>query len=492
MPGPDPTLARHDAVGWLARLADGRVTSVELVAAARARLAACDAGPTPLRAVVELAEDAEQVAGRRDEQRRAGTPTGPLHGLPVLVKDNVDLATGPVTTAGSLALLGTRPVRDATVVARLRDAGAVVLGTANLSEWANFRSTRSTSGWSARGGLTRNPHDPSRSAGGSSSGSAAAVAAGIAPVAVGTETDGSILCPAAACGVVGFKPTVGRISRAGIVPIAASQDSAGPLVRSVRDAALLLRVLAAADPRDPATGRAPGWPVGTPAPAAGLDGVRVGVARRGWFGVHPDTDVLAERAIGALSAAGATIVDPADVATVEELAAGQDELAVLLHEFRAGVEAYLSTRVGDGPRTLADVIAFNRAHADVELAHFGQELFERAADVGGLDDPAYAAARDACRRLARTDGLDPLFARLDVLVAPTMPPAWTIDEVLGDRDVVGSWQPAAVAGYPALSVPVGAVRGLPVGLGLYGAPWSEPTLLRVGASLESSLAAVRR
>ncbi len=481
----DPSPATLDAAGWDVRTlgrryADGSGTAAETVTALLRRIDEVDrSGPT-LRSVIRTDPEAVATASRLDDERAAGRTRGPLHGVPVLVKDNVDTAGALGTTAGSLALCDAGPAADAPLVTRLRAAGALVLGKANLSEWANFRSTGSSSGWSAVGGLSVNPYALDRSAGGSSSGSAAAVAAGLAPVAVGTETDGSIVCPAALCGVVGLKPTVGLVEGAGIVPISHSQDTAGPMARTVWDAAMLLDVLAVR-PRDDAFTAS--------CRPDGLRGARIGVPRRGLWGYSRAADDLAEEAVRLLAAQGAVLVDPADLPSMEELAASEAETTVLDTEFKADLEAYLATRGPGSPRTLAEVMAFNEAHADAELVHFGQERFEQALHAGGLDDPAYREALETCRRLGRTDGIDAALGAhdLDALVMPAYPPAWKIDLVNGDQVPGGCPQAAAVAGYPVLTVPCGTAAGLPVGLAFMGTAWSEPTLIRLAYAYEQAL-----
>ncbi|WP_425600494.1 amidase [Luteimonas salinisoli] len=472
-----------------ARMARGELDSRTLTRAYLDRIAAIDhAGPT-LRAVIELNPDALDEADVRDAERAAGRPRGPLHGIPVLLKDNID-ATPMANSAGSLALAGHRPARDAFLVRRLRDAGAVLLGKTNLSEWANFRSSRSTSGWSARGGQTRNPYVLDRSPCGSSSGSAVAVAASLAAVAIGTETDGSILCPAAVNGLVGIKPTVGLVSRDGIIPIAASQDTAGPMARSVADAAVLLAAMAGPDPADPATGG-----TGRPPPvdyvvhlrADGLHGARIGILREHGVDAQPDVDAAFERAIGTLQAAGATVVE-ARIATAGEWS--DDEFTVLLHEFRDGLERYLDSRQAP-VRDLPAIVAFNHDHAAQELPWFGQELLERAAATPGLDDPAYRRARDRARRLAREQGLEAALrdGRLDALVAPTVGPAWPIDPVNGDNFTGAGYGVAAVAGTPSITVPMGDSHGLPLGIVFLGPAWSEGRLIELAYAFERLSAA---
>jgi len=470
------------------RMQSEALTSRALVAACLARIAALDrTGPT-LRSVIETNPDALAIADALDQERRERGPRGPLHGIPVLLKDNIDTADRMTTTAGSLALEGSSPARDASVAARLRTAGAVLIGKANLSEWANFRSTRSSSGWSGRGGQCRNPYALDRNPCGSSSGSAVAVAAGLVPLAIGTETDGSIVCPSSANGLVGVKPTLGLASRAGIIPIAQSQDTAGPMARTVREAAILLSALAGADPRDPAT-RDPARPE---APdytrtldARGLRGTRIGVWRS-TTGVDPRVGALFEQALSAMQGEGAVLVDPVESEALGQL--DEPELEVLLFEFKAGIAAYLAALPGAAhPRTLADLIAFNEAHRERELRFFGQELFEQAETKGPLRSPAYHKALADCRRLARSEGLDPLYTnhRLDAIVAPTGGPAWLTDLVNGDHFTGISFStPAAVAGYPHVTVPMGLVFGLPVGLSFVGPRWSEPVLLKLAFAFE--------
>ena len=449
-----------------------------------------------LKAVIAVnpgAAGAAQVADlawQGDRHTRSWRPKGPLFGMPILFKDNIETLDPMATTAGSLALADNVTGRDAPVVARLRAAGAVVLGKANLSEWANIRSDDSLSGWSAVGGQARNPYDLTRSACGSSSGSAVAVAAGLAAAAVGTETDGSVTCPAAVNGLVGLKPTVGLVSRTFIVPISESQDTAGPMTRTVLDAANMLTVMAGGDPRDPATAEADARKSDYAAalkPDA-LKGVRIGVMRYA-AGFHRETDVVFEQALAALKAQGATLVEIPEFPHRSEM--GAAELVVLLTELKVDLNAYLAatdpTRVPT--RTLADVIAFNTAHADMEMPLFGQELFEQAEKTKGFNDPAYIKARDDARRLAGSEGIDALLAKYNVtaLVGPTMGPTWLIDPVLKDRYVGGgAGGAAAVAGYPHLTVPMGQVGGLPVGLSFVGPKWSEARLLAYGFAFEQA------
>ncbi len=471
-----------------AGMSAGRYTARRITELYLERIAAMDrTGPT-LHSLIELNPDALAVAEKLDRERGAKGTRGPLHGIPVILKDNIDTADRMTTTAGSLALQGSIPTRDAHVAARLRRAGAVLLAKANMSEWANIRSSRSSSGWSARGGQCRNPFVLDRNPCGSSSGSAAAVSANFGAVAVGTETDGSIVCPASANGVVGIKPTVGLVSRAGIIPISHTQDTAGPLCRTVADAAALLSALAGADPRDGATAAAAGH-VETDytkfLDKGGLRGARIGVAREKFFGYNGATDHLAEAALGVLRREGAVVVDPADIPNAGTY--DDAELEVLLFELKAGLAAYLGT-LGPGVRvrSLADVIAFNERHRDREMPYFGQELFLEAQAKGPLTTPAYRKALETCRRLSRGSGIDAVMDRhtLDAIVAPTGNPAWPTDLVNGDHFTGSSSTPAAVAGYPSVSVPMGYAWGLPVNISFFGRAWSEPTLLRIAYAFE--------
>ena len=421
--------------------------------------------PTALRSVLAVSETAPAEARARDER----SSDARLHGIPVLVKDNIEVAGMP-STAGSTALAGRPPRADAPLVRRLREAGAIILGTTNLSEWANIRSARSTSGWSAVGGLTANPWALDRSPGGSSSGSGAALAAGLAPLAIGTETDGSITCPASLNGVTGIKPTVGSVPTQGIVPISASQDSPGPMARTVDDVALLLEVLMSRTGIVERVGR-------------GITGLHIGVART-WRTGHPATDELFDWTVGRLVAAGTTVHDVA--AAVPSAAVDEDELTVLLCELVDGLAAYLPTRGDQGPQDLAEVIAYEKDHATVELAHFGHDLFERAAELGGSGTDAYRSAR--ARNLAWALGtcLEPAFAGIDALVAPTYGPAWKSDLVLGGHPTVASPITTApsIAGWPIATTPMGLVEDLPVGFGVIGRPGSEALLLAVCRAVE--------
>ena len=468
------------------RMASGAETSRSLTDQYLARIAQLE--PT-LHAVLESNPDARAQADALDAERHAGSVRGPLHGIPILLKDNLTTAGPMHTTAGSLALLEATGAREAFLVGRLRAAGAVLLGKTNLSEWANFRSSHSSSGWSGRGGQCRNPYVLDRSPSGSSSGSAAAVAANLCAAAVGSETDGSIVSPSAACGVVGLKPTVGLVSRSGIIPISHTQDTAGPMGRTVRDVAMLLGALVGYDASDAAS-RASGVP--GPADftraldAGGLRGARIGVPRPVFYGYSPATDALAEKALAVLREAGAILVDPAPLKTAAALDGPENE--VLLYEFKADLDAYLRGLSGDVPKSLAELIAFNEKNASAEMPFFGQEVFVKAQAKGPLTDPAYQKALAQCRRLARKDGIDATMDRyrLDALVAPTQGPAFLIDHVNGDSFGGGSSTPAAVAGYPSISVPMGQVHGLPVGLSFFGRAYSEPTLLRLAFAFEQA------
>ncbi|RKG82058.1 amidase [Corallococcus exercitus] len=480
-----------------AGLESGKHTARGLTEAYLARIRALDrTGDLPLCSVIELNPDALTLADALDAERKAKGARGPLHGIPVLIKDNIATADKMQTTAGSLALVGAVPPRDAFIVERLRAAGAVLLGKTNLSEWANFRSTHSTSGWSGRGGLCRNPYALDRTPSGSSSGSGAATAASFCAVSVGTETDGSIVSPASACALVGLKPTVGLVSRAGIIPISSTQDTAGPMTRTVADAAALLSVLAGEDPRDTATaaGKGRAHPDYTKfLDPKGLAGARIGVPRERFFGYHPATDAIVERALEVMKAQGAVLVDPVTLPNVAKL--DEPELEVMLYEFKAGLEAWLA-QLGEGApvRTLADLIAFNEKNREREMPYFGQELLLQAQKKGPLTDVAYKKALAACRRYSRAEGLDAVMNKhkLDVLVAPTQAPAGPIDLVLGDHWLGSSSTPAAVSGYPTITMPAGDVYGLPVGVSFIGRAWSEPVLLKLAFAYEQASHARRK
>lgn len=472
------------------QMAEGRLTSLALTQAYLARIAAVDRAGPKLASVIELNPQAESLAAERDAERAAGRLRGPLHGLPVLVKDNIATHDRMATTAGSIALAGVPVPKDATLVTRLREAGAVLLGKTNLSEWANFRGKASVSGWSSRGGQTLNPYALDRTPSGSSSGTGAALAANLALLGVGTETDGSITSPAAVQALVGVKPTLGVVSRHGVVPIAFSQDTAGPMCRSVADAALLLWALAGVDPADPATkaqqGRFDRDALLKLAPDA-LKGRRLGVATNLVEGHGRTTVALFDAALQVLEAAGATLVrEP--LPQLPAMSAG--ELDVFAYEMAAAMAGYLRDFAPTGPfRTIADLVAFNQAHPET-LALFGQEWFEASAasvKAGGLKAPKYLKALAAGQRAARAQGIDAMLSkhRLDAIVAPTAGPAWLIDTVKGDQDTTPSaTTPAAVAGYPHVTVPMGQVSGLPVGLSFFGAAWTDARLLAFAADYE--------
>ncbi|MGH8157562.1 MAG: amidase [Rhodanobacter sp.] len=441
-------------------------------------------GPT-LRAVLETNPDALKLAGALDAARSNKAAHSPLHGIPVLLKDNIDTGDRMLTTAGSLALTDAPAPHDAALVERLRQAGALILGKANLSEWANMRSSHSSSGWSGVGGQTHNPYVLDRNPCGSSAGSAVAVAAGLATVAIGTETDGSILCPAAMNGIVGIKPTLGLVSRRGIVPISHNQDTAGPLARSVADAAAVLSVIAGSDPGDPATVEADEHKSDYTRflDPNGLRGRRIGVVRQ-LAGAEPNADRVLEQAIATMKAQGAIIIDPVTLPHLAELDA--PESIVLRYDLKHDLDAYLATRTGLQVHTLADLIAFNQREARREMPWFGQELFEQAQAKGPLTDPAYTDALAKAKQLAGPDGIDAALAKdhLDALLAPSEGPAFVTDLVLGDHVVGGASQPAAVAGYPSITVPAGWAHGLPIGIVLFGAKWSEPTLISLAYGFE--------
>jgi amidase len=466
-------------------MTSGQVTARALTQAYLRRIDAVDRQGPSLNSVIELNPDALDIAEQLDIERKAGRVRGPLHGIPVLIKDNIDTADRMKTTAGSLALVEARPLLDAGIVTRLRAAGAVLLGKTNLSEWANFRSEHSTSGWSGRGGLTRNPYALDRNGCGSSTGSGAAVAASLCAVAVGTETDGSIICPSSRNGLVGIKPTVGLVSRSGIIPISATQDTAGPMARTVADAAALLQALAGPDDRDAATkGQTPAADYLAALTPDALQGRRIGVMRN-FFGFDARVDALMEEAIAAIAAAGATIVDKTNLPTRGQF--GDAEYEVMLYEFKAGIEAYLATLGPGAPmKTLADLIAFNEAHAREEMPYFGQDIFLKAEARGPLVEKAYLAAKAKAARLSRTEGLDKVFARgkVDAVLAPSGGPAWLTDLVNGDYGTGGSSGPAAVSGYPSVTVPAGFVRGLPIGVSFVGPAWSEARLIGIAYAYE--------
>ncbi len=472
------------------RMETGQETARSLAEKYLARIDAVDRGGPALHSVIETNPDALAIADRLDAERKARGPRGPLHGIPVLIKDNIATADRMMSTAGSSALAGSHPPGDAFIAARLRQAGAVILGKTNLSEWANFRSTHSSSGWSGRGGQTRNPYALDRNPSGSSSGSGAAAAANLCAIAIGTETDGSIVSPSNNNGIVGIKPTVGLWSRAGIVPISHSQDTAGPMARTVADAAALLGPLSGSDPDDPAT---------QPSAAKGerdyskyldpngLHGARLGVVRNKLFGYSPAADRIADQAIADMKKAGAVIVDPANIPTLGQF--DDSEFDVLLYEFKADLNKYLTWLGPASPvHSLADVIAFNKAHAGEEMPYFGQEIMTMAERKGPLSDAKYRAELAKDQRLSRTLGIDAVMTkfRLDALVAPTGGPAWLTDLVNGDAVGGSASTVAAVAGYPHLTVPAGFYRGLPVGVSFIGRAWSEPALIEIAYAYEQA------
>lgn len=489
-------LASLTALELAARYERGDLSAREAVSGLIERIEAVD---PLLRSVIEVAPDALDAAAARDEERARGEVRGLLHGVPVLVKDNVDTAAPLHTTAGSLVFGDTSPPVDAPLVVALRSAGAIVLGKTNLSEWANYRGRPSSSGWSAVGGQTRNPHVLDRSAGGSSSGSGAAVAARLAPLAIGSETDGSILCPSSACGVAGLKPTVGLVSRTGVVPISSSQDTAGPMGRSTEDIALLLEVLArAVDDGGDAAAVSSRRPAGHRSDYLSLLGdgdlsrVRLGVVRSGpHAGGHPPTVAAFSAVIESLRESGASIVDPLELPGDGTFHSGRDEMIVLAHEFKAGLGHYLARRnagrEGAFPRSLADVISHIRSTPEERLDLIGIDSMEEAQATNGLDDPVYLAARARNHDRSRRDGLDRLFETVDVVCLPAMPPTWVIDHVDGDAHYGAAWSPAAVAGYPSATLPMALVRDLPVGIALWARPFHEVDLLKVMFALEKVL-----
>jgi amidase len=491
-----PTFDEASIAQLQSEMGSGRLTAHALTAHYLTRIDALDRNGPQLHAVIEVNPDALAIADALDVERKAGHVRGPLHGIPVLIKDNIATADAMQTTAGSLALVGHKPPHDAFIVSRLRDAGAVILGKTNLSEWANWRSTHATSGWSGRGGQTRNPYALDRNPCGSSAGSGAAIAANLAVVAVGTETDGSIVCPSSINGLVGIKPTLGTVSRSGIIPIAASQDTAGPMARSVADAAILLDVLAASDPEDVVTaksrGRAPKRGFAGVLDGEGLKGARIGVIRK-LAGFHPEVDTAFDAAIEALKKAGATVIDDVTLPYLGKY--DDDENAVLQYEFKDGIARYLATLIDPAaPRTLADLIAFNTRESSREMPLFEQELFDQSEARGPLSDADYRKAHARALRLAGRLGIDAALKskHLDALIAPTIGPAWVNDYINGDHYLGGTISQApAIAGYPHVTVPMGAVRGLPVGLSFVGPAWSDAKLIRYADTFERATRARR-
>jgi amidase len=498
MPLPAPPAQLQDlAEATIAQL-QGAMQGGSLTARALAdgylqRITANDRQGANLHAVLETNPEAARIADDLDADRRAGRIRGPLHGIPIVVKDNVDTADRMHTSAGSLALADSIAARDAFLVERLRAAGAIILAKTNMSEWANFRSTHASSGWSGRGGQCRNPFVLDRSPSGSSSGTGAAIAASFAAAGIGTETDGSITSPASACGLVGIKPTVGLVSRAGIIPISHTQDTAGPMARTVADAAAILSVIAGEDPRDHATAgnaRHASDYARALDPSA-LHGARIGIARKRYTGYSAKVDALFDAAVQAFRLQGAVIVDHADIVTEDHLT--NEETTVLLYEFKADLNAYLAGLPNHPMRSLADLIAFNTREREREMPFFAQELFERAQAKGPLTEPAYRTALAACRRWSRALGIDATLRqhRVDAIICPTQAPTWPIDLVNGDSFGGNCTTPAAVAGYPHITVPMGQVQGLPVGLSIMGPAWSEAKLIGYAYAFEQATKARR-
>jgi amidase len=472
----------------------GKYTARSLVEMYSARIDEIDKHGPSVNSVLELNPDALSIAKSLDEERKAKGPRGPLHGVPVLIKDNIDTADRMMTTAGSLALVGSKPKKDSFVAQQLRNAGAVILGKTNLSEWANIRSSHSTSGWSGRGGLTKNPYALDRNPCGSSSGTGAGISANLAAIGIGTETDGSIVCPSSSNGLAGIKPTVGLVSRSGIIPISHSQDSAGPMCRTIRDAAILLSALTGVDPLDSATTASQGkssTDYTRFCDPNGLKGARIGVARK-YFGFSEAVDALMEQALDAMKKQGATLVDPADIDTLGKF--DDTELLVFMYELKADLNAHLSNLGPNAPvHTLKEIIEFNDRNRDKEMPYFGQDLFLKSEAKGPLTEKAYLDAIDKNHRLARTEGIDATMDKyhLDAIVAPTGGPAWLTDLVNGDHVAGGSSNAAAVAGYPNINVTAGLISGLPVGISFFGRAWSEPTLIRLAYAFEQTTKARR-
>jgi len=475
-----------------AGMSSGKFSARSITEKYLARIEEIDKQGPALKSVIEVNPEALAIADALDKERKQSHVRGPMHGIPVLLKDNIDTADAMQTTAGSLALLGSKPTRDSFVAQKLRESGAIILGKTNLSEWANIRSSHSSSGWSGRGGQTLNPYALDRNPCGSSSGSGAAAAANLCAVAVGSETDGSVVCPASANGLVGIKPTLGLISRAGIIPIAHSQDTAGPMARSVRDAAILLGALAGVDPRDSATSASAGKAAADYTKFLdphGLRGARIGVARK-YFGSNDAQDQLMNDLIDAMKRQGAEIIDPADLPTHGKF--DDSEFLVLLYELKADLNAYLAARPG-APGSLKDIIEFNENNRDKEMPYFAQDIFIKAEAKGPLTSKEYTDALEANHRLSRQEGIDKVMDQfhLDAIMAPTAGPAWLTDFANGDHAVGGSSNAAAVAGYPDITVPAGFVFGLPVGVSFFGRAWSEPTLLKIAYGFEQSIQARR-
>ncbi len=467
----------------------GRFTAHALVERYSGRIEEIDKSGPAINSIIEMNPDAPAIADALDKELKEKGPRGPLHGIPVLIKDNIDTADKMMTTAGSLALLGSHPQQDSFVAQKLRSAGAVILGKTNLSEWANIRSSHSTSGWSGLGGLTKNPYALDRNPCGSSSGTGAAVSANLCAVGIGTETDGSIVCPSSANGLAGIKPTVGLVSRSGIVPISHSQDGAGPMCRTVRDAAILLGALTGVDPADSATVANSGKSYNDYAQFCnpnGLKGARIGVARK-YFGFNDAVDALMEQSLDTMKQQGATLIDPADIETFGKF--DDTELLIFMYELKADLNAYLARLGPIAPvKTLKDVIDFNDRNRQKEMPHFGQDLFLKSEAKGPLTEKAYLDALEKNHQLARTEGIDATMDKyhLDAMVAPTGGPAWLTDLINGDHVAGGSSNAAAVAGYPNINVTAGFISGLPVGISFFGRAWSEPTLIRLAYAFEQA------
>ena len=465
----------------------GTYTARSITEKYRERIQAIDREGPGLRSVIELNPDALSIADALDRERKEKGPRGQLHGIPLLIKDNIDTADGMATTAGSLALLGSKPPKDAFLVQLLRSAGAVILGKTNPSEWANIRSSRSTSGWSGRGGLTRNPYALDRNTSGSSSGSAAAAAASLCAGTIGTETDGSIVSPSSCCGIVGLKPTVGLVSRTGIIPISHTQDTAGPMTRTVRDAAILLGAIAGVDSEDAATKSTKRKSAGDYTrflDPDGLRGRRIGVVRK-YFGFHEGVDSVMKSALDALQKAGAVCVDPVEIPSLGKF--DDSESIVFRYELKADLNAYLARLGPAAPvHSLKEIIAFNERNRQAEMPFFGQDIFVKSEGMGPLSSAEYLAALKKNRRLTRDEGIDLVMKKhkLDALVGPTGGPAWVTDLVNGDHFTGESSSLAAVAGYPSITVPAGTVFGLPVGISFFGRAWSEPVLLAIAYGFE--------
>jgi amidase len=480
-------LEEMDIQGLQQAMESGRLSSEEITGLYLGRIEALDRQGPALRAMIEVNPEAASIAAALDKERREKGSRGPLHGIPIVLKDNIDTADRMTTTAGSYALEGSIAPKDSFVAEKLRRAGAILLAKANLSEWANFRSERSSSGWSGRGGQCRNPYVLDRNPCGSSSGSAVGTSANLCAASIGTETNGSIVCPSNANGVVGLKPTVGLLSRTGIIPISHTQDTAGPITRTVTDAALMLGLLAGVDPADPATRASQGKALSdyrTALDPKALSGARIGVVRR-FFGFHDKVDALMDEALATMKRLGAEIIDPVEIASPRKY--GEASYQVLLYEFKADLNAYLAALGDRAPiHSLEELIKFNEEHADTEMPFFGQDTLIESQEKGPLTSPEYLKALKSARTLTREEGIDKVMndSKLDALVAPTGGPAWTTDLVNGDHFLGGSSSPAAIAGYPNITVPAGFVHGLPVGISFFGRAWSEARLIGFAYAFE--------